>query len=109
MTLLLPVVGIGMLVSWLLPLVPWIDLGRASWILKPIGHFLFFALLAGGLGVPLRRRRGGLLAAWLVAVCAGAADEWGQRLHPPRSASLSDFGFDALGATAAILFLRRIR
>ena len=86
---------------------PWLDLGTASWFLKPLAHVVVYALIAAAFVALLRGHDWRFAAAWWTTVVTAGIDETFQRMNPPRSSSLADLVFDALGATIVVLILRR--
>ena len=74
-------------------------------------HALAYAILASLWWRALRSTSSGhpLRWAWLLACLYAASDEWHQTFVPGRSGQPSDVLIDALGALAAVLWLRGSR
>lgn len=101
---------LDLVLRWL----PWVtlpDAATAHGLLRKVGHFTVYAILAGlwyralvrGQGLTPRRASWialGLSLAWAVL------DEGHQALSPRRTASAADVAVDAAGAVAALCVLR---
>lgn len=97
----------------------------ADFVVKKVGHFVGYAVLAVALAVALAqaavswRGRAGptdailerrtLAGAWAIATAYAATDELHQAFVSGRSASIVDVAIDAAGAAAGLAILERWR
>lgn len=105
------VVATSVVATLLLPIIPNITFGAHTFAVKAAIHAVGYAIIFLAIFWGLSWCRHALPASILLAALLGAVDEWRQIGSPTRSASVSDWAFDALGVllAAAILRWRRAR
>ena len=85
------------------PPVPKLGPPTLDFILRKLGHFTGYAILAAFLYRALRPRRRAFLLAFAIASLYAASDEWHQTYVPLREGTVRDWAIDSMGSVVALV------